>query len=67
MAGLVEEYNKCLINVGRVVKATDPIEEINGVALGINEMGELVISTGHGKKNVSSGEVTVRGLYSYTK
>ena len=67
MAGLVEEYNKCLINVGRVVKATDPIEEINGVALGINESGELVISTGHGKKNVSSGEVTVRGLYSYTK
>lgn len=67
MAGLVDEYNNCLINVGRVVTATDPIEEIRGVALGINEKGELVISTGHGKKNVSSGEVSVRGLYSYTK
>ena len=65
MAGLVEEYNNNLINVGRVVKAYDLIEDIEGVALGINEKGELVISTGQGKRFVSAGEVTVRGLYSY--
>ena len=65
MAALVEEYNDYLVNVGRVVKAYDLIEDIEGVALGINEKGELLISTGQGKRAVASGEVTVRGLYSY--
>lgn len=65
MAGLVSEYNDNLINVGRVVKADDIMGEIRGVALGINDDGELVISTGRGKKSVSAGEVSVRGLYSY--
>lgn len=65
MAGLVDEYNKHLINVGRVVTAYDLIEEIRGVALGINDKGELAISTGQGKRCVSTGEVSVRGLYGY--
>ena len=65
MAGLVNEYNDNCINVGRVVRARDLIEDIDGVALGISDKGELVISTGQGKRFVSSGEVSVRGLYGY--
>ncbi len=63
MAGLSEEYNECLINVGRVVKTDEVMGEIRGVALGINDDGELCISTGKGKKCVRSGEVSVKGLY----
>ena len=65
MALLATEYNDNLINVGRVVKADDVMGEIKGVALGINEYGELAISTGQGRKCVSAGEVSVRGLYGY--
>lgn len=63
MAGLSDEYNECLINVGRVVKTDDVMGEIKGVALGINDDGELIISTGKGKQSVRCGEVSVRGLY----
>ena len=65
MAGLAEEYNNNLINVGRVVKVEDVMGPVRGVALGINDDGELVISTGQGRKCISSGEVSVRGLYGY--
>lgn len=65
MSILMNEYNECLINSGRVVKSEGLIEDINGVALGINDRGELVVSTGKGKRWISSGEVSVRGLYSY--
>ncbi|MCR4610537.1 MAG: biotin--[acetyl-CoA-carboxylase] ligase [Lachnospiraceae bacterium] len=65
MASLVERYNSHLINVGRVVKADDVMGPIKGVALGINDNGELAISTGKGKMYISAGEVSVRGLYGY--
>ncbi len=65
MAGLVDEYNNNLINIGRVVKADDVMGEIKGVALGIDEEGALCISTMDGRKCVSAGEVSVRGLYGY--
>lgn len=61
-----EEYNSHLINVGREVKIIRKEGEVIRTALGINEMGELLVQDETGKiSNIFSGEVSVRGLYGY--
>lgn len=65
-AGLMDNYNRRLVNVNRGVKVHGPGEVYTGTALGINAEGELLVETADGKvKNVSSGEVSVRGIYEY--
>ena len=40
--------------------------KLNGVALGIDREGELLVRVADGRnRKVCSGEVSVRGLYSY--
>lgn len=64
---LLEEYNLCLANMDRQVKVLDPAGEYEGIARGINKDGELLVETKEkGVVLVSAGEVSVRGLYSYT-
>ena len=61
-------YEAFLINRGEQVRILDgrSSEEWTGAALGINEYGELLIQHKDGSiEEVSSGEVSVRGLYSY--
>lgn len=61
-----EEYNTNLISKDRQVRVLDPKGEYEGKALGINERGELLVKTGEGEiREVSSGEVSVRGIYGY--
>ncbi len=65
LSGLVNEYNSHLVNRGRRVRVLDPRKEYTGVAQGINQVGELLVQTKDGMAHVSSGEVSVRGVYGY--
>lgn len=65
LSDIVEEYNGSLVNLGRQVRILDPKEPFVGTAKGITPKGELLVETGQGTRRVSSGEVSVRGLYGY--
>lgn len=65
MQGLMEEYHQKLVNMGKEVRVLDPKEPYEGRALGITPRGELVVEVQGEKRNVASGEVSVRGLYGY--
>ena len=60
------EYYDRLVNAGRKVRVLDPKGEYDGIARGINDLGELLVETPDGKVHeVNSGEVSVRGIYGY--
>ena len=63
LSGLMNEYNSHLVNRGRSVRVLNPKREYTGVAHGINQAGELLVQTEDGIMHVSSGEVSVRGVY----
>lgn len=65
MEGLVKEYDSMLVNRGRQVRVLDPKEPFEGKAKGITKKGELIVDTWESRKLVSSGEVSVRGIYGY--
>lgn len=69
LSTLYEEYNALCINFGREVLVTMPLKGLElcrGIAEGINEKGELAVRKEDGSvEYVSSGEVSVRGLYGY--
>ena len=47
------------------VNVLDPLGAYTGVAKGITNTGELLVDTGIQVEKVSSGEVSVRGIYGY--
>ena len=59
------EYNGLLANKDKEVRVLDPKEPFEGKALGITEKGELIVDTTKGRRMVSGGEVSVRGIYGY--
>lgn len=65
LSALMEEYNGMLANCGRPVRVLDPLGEYGGTALGIDDRGELLVERDGGISKVSSGEVSVRGIYGY--
>lgn len=65
MEGLMKEYDSMLVNRGRQVRVLDPKEPFEGKAMGITKKGELIVDTWESRKLVSSGEVSVRGIYGY--
>ncbi len=65
LSEIKEEYNGYLVNRNRQVRIIDPKEPFTGVAKGITDTGELMVETEDGIKLVSSGEVSVRGIYGY--
>ncbi len=65
MSVLCEEYNTYLVNVHKQVRILDPKGTYEGIALGINAQGELRVKTADVETTVSSGEVSVRGIYGY--
>ncbi len=66
VSDFVEIYDGYLINRNRQVRVLDPKGEYEGVAEGINDNGELIIHMTDGTlRRVSSGEVSVRGIYGY--
>lgn len=67
LSGLREDYEKTLLNKNQAVRVLDPKGEFEGTALGINERGELLVQRAGGEvESIYAGEVSVRGLYSYT-
>lgn len=65
MTGLQKEYEGMLANKGRQVRVLDAKEPFEGKAMGITKKGELIVDTWESRKLVSSGEVSVRGIYGY--
>lgn len=73
LKNLVQEYNQYLINRNNTVKIIERESEYTGIAIGINEVGELLVKTqlivdglaSEVIKEVVSGEVSVRGVYGY--
>lgn len=65
ITGLQKEYNALLVNIGRQVHVLDPKEPFDGKAMGVTNKGELIVDTWESRKLVSSGEVSVRGIYGY--
>lgn len=66
LSELKQDYEMCLVNKGREVCVLDPKGEYKGMALGINDTGELLVELEDGTTNaVYAGEVSVRGIYGY--
>ena len=54
-----------MVNRNQPVKVLDPKDTYEGTARGITTRGELLVDTWESRKLVSSGEVSVRGIYGY--
>lgn len=65
LLALVREYDELLVNRNKSVRVLDPKEPFDGKAMGITPKGELIVDTWESRKLVSSGEVSVRGIYGY--
>lgn len=65
LSAFVKEYNSYLVNLNQSVRVLDPKEPFEGKARGITARGELLVDTWESRRLVSSGEVSVRGLYGY--
>lgn len=66
LSGLVETYNRFLLNKDKRVRVLDPKGEYEGVAQSINPQGELLVVKDDGTQAaVYAGEVSVRGIYGY--
>lgn len=67
MSQLKDEYMGAMVNRNREVSVLEFSGTWNGVAIGINCDGELMVRTADGTvREVGSGEVSVRGVYGYT-
>ena len=61
-----EDYESLLLNKDRQVRIIEKKGQWQGTARGINEQGELLVEDCQGNlREILSGEVSVRGLYSY--
>lgn len=66
MTGLKETYNSMLVNRDHEVRVLGAENGFTGVAMGINEKGELLVKKADGEiVEVFAGEVSVRGVYGY--
>lgn len=65
LSALVREYDELLVNRNKSVRVLDPKGPFDGKAMGITPKGELIVDTWESRKLVSSGEVSVRGIYGY--
>lgn len=66
MENLIEDYHAFLANRNQKVRVLDPKGEYEGIALGINLRGELLVSKQDDTiETVYAGEVSVRGIYGY--
>ncbi len=66
LIGMIEDYQKRCVNVDKPVKILWPDRTVEGKGLAISPNGELVVEVDGEIQKISSGEVSVRGLYGYT-
>lgn len=65
MKNIIPAYRSECITIGREVSVIYQNKTINGKAIGIDNDGSLVVETADTTIIVSSGEVSVRGIYGY--
>jgi len=66
LTSIIDEYRSMCLNIGKEVVVIMNNKQIKGTAVGITEIGELIIKTETGEIiNVSSGEVSLRGVNGY--
>lgn len=66
LSRLRDEYNQSMVNLDRQVRVLSPGREFEGTARGITAGGELMVEREDGTAAlISSGEVSVRGIYGY--
>lgn len=66
LSGLIDSYNEILVNFGREVRIEDPDRPYIAKSRGIDRMGRLLVIKEDGtEEKISTGEVSVRGLYGY--
>lgn len=66
LTGLKEAYTARLANQNQQVLVLDSRQEYQGLCLGIDDQGLLLVKKEDGKiEKVMSGEVSVRGIYGY--
>lgn len=65
LSALQKEYNGYLVNKDCQVNILDPKAPFTGIAKGITIRGELQVEVSGEIVHVSSGEVSVRGMYGY--
>lgn len=65
LGAILDEYKKYCVTIGRDVNVTLKKETITGRAIDVDADGSLVVETDGGTVRVTSGEVSVRGIYGY--
>lgn len=61
-----EDYESLLLNKDRPVRILEKTGQWQGTARGVNDRGELLVEDSRGYlREIISGEVSVRGLYTY--
>lgn len=66
LSGMVTDYNFILASRDREVKIEDPKDPYRGISRGIDQRGRLIVEKEDGTEvKISTGEVSVRGLYGY--
>ncbi len=64
---LKERYNAGLIHKDKEIDVHEIRRVWRGISRGINDIGELIVSSDEGDVIVRSGEVSIRGVYGYMK
>lgn len=63
---LLDDYNQILVNCNTEVRVLDPKHEFQGIARGIDNLGQLIVEKEDKTiEKVYAGEVSVRGVYGY--
>ncbi len=65
LGAILDEYKENCVTIGRDVTVIYKKENVTGKAADIDENGALVVDTASGTIRVTSGEVSVRGIYGY--
>ncbi len=60
-----EQYRRLCVTIGRDIRVIFRGNEITGTAVDINKNGGLIVKTENDTITVTSGEVSVRGIYGY--
>lgn len=64
-SGFSGEYEKLCVNIGKTVRVIHESHELIGVAESISQGGGINIKTPDGIKCITSGDVSIRGMYGY--
>lgn len=65
LTNLREEYERYLANRGERVRIEAQADSYEAIAQGINNRGELIVNKDGEQRIISTGEVSVRGIYGY--